>query len=76
MIFMFFVHQGWKIVPVLYIYPSTGTENNTERSFSSAPLAFRVHPTDGNLNLKHKQIYDALQPLILICQPLCLLVDG
>ena len=30
LIFLFFVHHGWKIAPVLYIYPSTGTENNTE----------------------------------------------
>ena len=27
---MFFVHHGRKIAPVLYIYPSTETENNTE----------------------------------------------
>ena len=30
LIFLFFVHHGWKIAPMLYIYPSTGTENNTE----------------------------------------------
>ena len=30
LIIMFFVHHGQKIAPVLYIYPSTGTENNTE----------------------------------------------
>jgi len=30
MILMFFVHHGRKIAPVLYIYPSTETENNTE----------------------------------------------
>ena len=30
LIFLFFVHHGRKIVPVLYIYPSTGTENNTK----------------------------------------------
>ena len=29
LIFLFFVHNGRKIAPVLYIYPSTGTENNT-----------------------------------------------
>ena len=28
-----FVHHGRKLAPVLYIYPSTGTENNTERIF-------------------------------------------
>jgi len=28
--FLFFVHHGRKIASVLYIYPSTGTENNTE----------------------------------------------
>jgi len=29
-IFLFLVHHGRKIAPVLYIYQSTGTENNTE----------------------------------------------
>jgi len=31
LIFLFFIHHGRKIAPVLYIYPSTGTENNTVR---------------------------------------------
>jgi len=35
LIFLFFVHHGRKIVPALYIYPSTWTENNT-RAFVSA----------------------------------------
>ena len=30
LIFLFFIHHGRKIGPVLYIYPSAGTENNTE----------------------------------------------
>ena len=35
MIVLFFIYHGRKIAPVLYICPSTGTENNTERKDSA-----------------------------------------
>ena len=55
-VFLLFVHHGRKITPVLYIYPSTGTENYTEPfnlSLSVTDIAVKLRMVNYSFNGSH-----------------------
>ena len=62
LIFLFFVHHGRKIAPAFYIYPSTATENNTERFvwLSSTPGLEQGRHT---CTSSHALVFDLFQSL-------------